>query len=255
MQDTSDPSDGAWQSLLQNWSRGDIPGAVEAARSHPILQSLESLLSEQGPIVIAQLGQSLDGRIAAADGSSRYINGKEALAHLHRLRALVDAVVVGAGTVAADNPRLTVRRVEGANPCRVVIDPRGRLANDLTIFTDPSAPTLRLVGNHTELAGSNCVECSVDKDGHIGPSDILDLLKDRGLSRVLIEGGSRTVGTFLEAGLLSRLHVMVGPIILGAGPVGINLGSINSIHQALRPRVAAFQLGPDVLFDCAFTAD
>ena len=79
------------------------------------------------PFVVAQLGQSLDGRIATVTGESRYINGSAALDHLHRLRAEVDAVVVGAGTIVADDPLLTVRRVAGKSPARVVIDPSGRI--------------------------------------------------------------------------------------------------------------------------------
>ena len=78
-------------------------------------------------VVVAQCGQSIDARIATASGHSHYINGAEGLAHLHRLRALVDAVVVGVGTALADDPQLTVRRVAGPNPARVVIDPNGRL--------------------------------------------------------------------------------------------------------------------------------
>ena len=79
-------------------------------------------------VVVGQCGQSIDARIATASGHSHYINGAEGLAHLHRLRALVDAVVVGVGTALADDPQLTVRRVAGPNPARVVIDPNGRLA-------------------------------------------------------------------------------------------------------------------------------
>ena len=79
-------------------------------------------------VVVGQFGQSIDARIATASGHSHYINGAEGLAHLHRLRALVDAVVVGVGTALADDPQLTVRRVAGPNPARVVIDPNGRLA-------------------------------------------------------------------------------------------------------------------------------
>jgi diaminohydroxyphosphoribosylaminopyrimidine deaminase/5-amino-6-(5-phosphoribosylamino)uracil reductase len=79
------------------------------------------------PFVVAQIGQSLDGRIATSSGESRDISGAAALDHLHRIRAHVDAVVVGRGTIVADDPKLTVRRIEGKNPARVVIDPSGRL--------------------------------------------------------------------------------------------------------------------------------
>ena len=78
-------------------------------------------------VIVGQCGQSIDARIATASGHSHYINGPEGLAHLHRLRALVDAVVIGAGTAVADDPQLTVRRVEGPHPARAVLDPNGRL--------------------------------------------------------------------------------------------------------------------------------
>ena len=78
-------------------------------------------------VIVGQIGQSLDGRIATESGHSKYINGPAGLVHLHRLRALMDAVVVGVGTAIADDPQLTVRRVAGPQPARVVIDPKGRL--------------------------------------------------------------------------------------------------------------------------------
>src|SRR5690349_8709954 len=79
-------------------------------------------------VVVGQFGQSLDGRVATETGHSHYINGPAGLAHLHRLRALVDVVVVGVGTALADNPQLTVRHVSGPSPARIVVDPRGRIA-------------------------------------------------------------------------------------------------------------------------------
>ena len=97
----------------------------------------------RGPdFVIGQLGQSLDGRIATVSGRSQYITGPEDIRRLHRLRALVDAVILGAGTVAQDDPRLTVREVEGENPVRVVLDPDGRLGEDRRVFSDRAARTL-----------------------------------------------------------------------------------------------------------------
>lgn len=108
----------------------------------PELEELLRPLADRARFVIGQLGQSLDGRIATESGHSHYINGREDIQRLHHLRALVDAVVVGAGTVAADDPRLTVRHAEGTNPVRVVLDPRGGLDPGRAVFTDGAAPTL-----------------------------------------------------------------------------------------------------------------
>ncbi|MGI9332690.1 MAG: RibD family protein, partial [Gammaproteobacteria bacterium] len=98
--------------------------------------------ADDGRFVCAHLGQSLDGFVAAANGASHYVTGEANLVHLHRMRALFDAVLVGAQTVRADNPRLTARRVEGPNPLRVVLDPRASLAGELHVLTDRDAPTL-----------------------------------------------------------------------------------------------------------------
>ena len=97
-----------------------------------------------GPWCVAQLGQSLDGCVATHSGDSYFVTGPQSLLHLHRLRALCDAVLVGAGTVAADNPQLTTRRVPGPHPTRVVLDPAGRLDGRAGVFNDKQAPTLWL---------------------------------------------------------------------------------------------------------------
>ena len=113
--------------------------ASDAARQ--LLDLYLPLQLESDP-VIGQIGQSLDGRIATEQGHSHYITGPADIRRLHRLRALVDAVIVGAGTVAADDPRLTVRQVEGRNPVRVVLDPNGRLDDDRAVFRDGAARTV-----------------------------------------------------------------------------------------------------------------
>src|SRR3954465_11854375 len=87
-------------------------------------------------VVVGQIGQSIDGRIATVTGHSKYINGPAGLAHLHRLRALVDGVLIGIGTAVADDPLLTVRRCEGESPARIVLDPRGPLSPDAKVLTD-----------------------------------------------------------------------------------------------------------------------
>ena len=202
--------------------------------------------------VVAQLGQSLDGRIATPSGESKYINGPHALDHLHALRASVDAVLVGVGTVCADDPLLTVRRVPGHSPARVVIDPSGRVDPHARCFAADGARRLvvRRPGVEAPLpAGVELVEGAAD--GPFAPGTILDALAARGLARVLVEGGAHTLSAFLEAGCLDALHVFVSPVILGAGRIGLTRKACDTLADALRPstRAHVFPDG-DVLFAC-----
>ncbi len=203
--------------------------------------------------VIGQLGQSLDGRIATPAGHSHYINGPEAILHLHRLRALVDAVIVGAGTVVADDPRLTVRLLKGRNPARVAIDPTGRLPATARLFANDGAR--RFVVQASDLPRPPGVTAiNLERSGgQFDPHAIVAALAKHGLRRLLIEGGGRTVSAFLSARALDRLHVCVAPLVIGSGPTGIALPPIDRLEAALRPTVSIHQLGEDVLFDCAFS--
>lgn len=210
-----------------------------------------------GPIVVAQLGQTLDGRIATITGASKYISGREALVHLHRLRACVDAVVVGVGTVVADDPQLTVRLAPGRNPVRVVIDPKGRAPHGASVFRDGAAPTLSLAGPDAPPPpeGVERIFTPLGPGGVIRPEVVVARLAARGLRRILIEGGAHTIGLFLDAGRIDLLHLLVAPMILGSGKPGISLRPIEQLSDALRPatRVHAFPDG-DVLFTCDLRA-
>ena len=207
-------------------------------------------------VVVGQIGQSLDGRIATASGHSKYINGPAGLAHLHRLRALVDAVVVGVGTALADDPQLTVRRVSGPQPARVVLDPNGRLPASAKVFANDGVRRLLVAAQDARCAPVPGVEIvplpATDKS--IAPRDILAALSERGLRRVLIEGGADTVSRFLAAGCLDRLHVVVAPIIIGSGRASIILPPIERADQAMRVPIRAHQLDDEVLFDCDLSA-
>jgi riboflavin-specific deaminase-like protein len=206
-------------------------------------------------MVVAQLGQSLDGRVATETGHSHYINGPEALAHLHRLRALVDAVVIGIGTALADDPQLTVRRVPGPQPARVVIDARGRLSSSARLLA-PGVRRLVMTGTGARPPLPPDIEVVAlnRTDGHIAPSEILAALAERGLRRVLIEGGADTVSRFLAARCLDRLHLMVAPIILGSGRTGFTLPPIARVDEAILTPMRMHRLGDDVLFDCDLSA-
>jgi len=203
-------------------------------------------------MVVGQFGQSLDGRVATETGHSHYINGPAGLAHLHRLRALVDVVVVGVSTALADNPQLTVRHVAGPSPARVVIDPRGRMNADARMFTHDGVRRLVITaeGTRRELPpGVERVSLPA-RDGAIAPAAILAALAERGFRRMMIEGGSHTVSCFLKAGCLDRLHIVVAPIILGAGRGGVALDPVASCADALRPPMRLHRLDGEVLFDC-----
>jgi len=207
-------------------------------------------------VVIAQMGQSLDGRIATPTGHSHYINGAAGRAHLHRLRALVDAIVVGVATVVADDPQLTVRLVHGPCPARVVLDPSGRAAADARVFATDGARRLIVTaatGRAPLPAGVEIVNLPLT-DGRFAPAAILNAIAERGFRRILVEGGPATISGFLAASCLDRLHILVAPIILGAGPAGLALAPITRIDEALRPAVRIHRIAEEVLFDCDFSA-
>jgi diaminohydroxyphosphoribosylaminopyrimidine deaminase / 5-amino-6-(5-phosphoribosylamino)uracil reductase len=206
-------------------------------------------------VVVGQIGQSLDGRVATPTGHSRYINGPAGLAHLHRLRALVDAIVIGVGSALADDPQLTVRHVAGPSPARVVIDPNGKLAPTARLLANDGVRrfVVTATGTRCELPGVEILTFPAI-NGHIAPAAILAGLAEAGLRRVLVEGGADTIVRFLAAGCLDRLHVVVAPIILGGGRPSFTLNPIDRVDQALRPPMRVHSLGGEVLFDCDFSA-
>ena len=188
----NDPSLDVWLQVgpTGHWTTSTIP-----TREAKVLFNLYLPLKIQATFTMAQIGQSLDGRIATETGKSHFITGPADIIHLHRLRALVDAVVVGATTVASDDPRLTVRKVPGPSPVRVILDPTGRLAPDKHVFSDAVAPTLHVCRQATptniDQKNSNVsvLTLPVNAEGNFEPSTVIEALRDRGLNRVLVEGG------------------------------------------------------------------
>ncbi|MEP1216164.1 MAG: RibD family protein [Marinobacter sp.] len=243
---------GNWQLLL--------PADTDARSLLSVFLPLCCPLPREAPSrVVGQMGQSLDGRIATVTGASKFINGEDGLTHLHRLRAVSEAVIVGAGTAATDNPRLTVRKVPGVNPVRVVIDRNRRVPDDHHLFCDEASPTLRLVAGEyragNRLAprhGVTEVPC-LGGDETTEPAHILEILADFGLRKIFVEGGGLTVSEFLNAELLDRLHVIVAPMIIGSGRPAFSLPEISHLGNALRPRAQMVDLGTDMLFDLDFS--
>jgi riboflavin-specific deaminase-like protein len=243
---------GSWEGVPESFRSDGIPLAAPWEELFGPLRGAQI----DDLVVIGQLGQSLDGRVATPTGHSHYINGPSGLDHLHRLRALVDAVVVGIGTAIADDPQLTVRRVSGPQPVRVVIDPNGRLPQSARLLANDGVRRIVVTASGVRPDLPRDVEIvelpkSVDQ---IAPAAILAALKERGLRRILIEGGADTVSRFLAAGCLDRLHVVVAPIVLGSGRVGLTLPPIEHCDQALRVPMHVHRLDDEVLFDCDLSA-
>ena len=176
------------------------------------------------PYVVLKAATSLDGRIAAADGTSQWLTGPHTRERVHRLRAEVDAVVVGSGTVLVDDPQLTARPPDGAprQPLRVVLDARGRTPTSARVFDD-AAPTLVVTTDdgRKRFADSVDVVTVPRASGGTGGAGGVDLvatlaaLTDRGVRSALIEGGANVATSVMDRGLNDRLDLHLAPVILG----------------------------------------
>jgi diaminohydroxyphosphoribosylaminopyrimidine deaminase/5-amino-6-(5-phosphoribosylamino)uracil reductase len=182
------------------------------------------------PHVTWKLAATLDGRSAAADGTSRWITGADARAEVHRLRAAADAIVVGTGTVLADDPALTARRTDGSarerSPLRVVVGHR-----DVPHGFALDAPDVLHLRTH-------------DADA------VLAALHARGVVDVLLEGGPRLAGAFLAAGRVDRVLAYLAPALLGAGPAALADAGVGTIADIRRLQVDEVRrVGVDVVVD------
>jgi diaminohydroxyphosphoribosylaminopyrimidine deaminase/5-amino-6-(5-phosphoribosylamino)uracil reductase len=209
-----------------------------------------------GCFVLGRIAQSLDGKIATASGASRWISGPADIVHTHRLRALFDAIVVGAGTVRADDPQLTTREVAGPSPVRVILDTNRRLDSRYRVFQD-GFPTLLCTGEDSpgedssgpDRLGTAEVLRLPRADGNVNPAALLRVLAMRGLRRVFVEGGGITVSRFLAAGMLDRLHVTVAPLLLGDGVPAFTLPAAAAPVDGMRFTWTVHDMPPDILLD------
>jgi riboflavin-specific deaminase-like protein len=240
----SDPvSDGLWQALLA--------GDVCARRAVPVYGALlQAAEAAPGAFVLGRISQSLDGRIATASGNSFWVSGEADVLHTHRLRALCDAVVVGAGTIRADDPLLTTRHCRGPSPVRVVIDADRRLAAHYRVFQGGPA-TLLLCAADAPGTAPGAAELVRLPRGAVGldVAAIIAALRACGLKRICVEGGGVTVSRFLAAGGLDRLHVTIAPLLLGAGIPAFSLPGVACPQDGLRLDWTVHALGKDVLLD------
>ncbi|MFH9250373.1 bifunctional diaminohydroxyphosphoribosylaminopyrimidine deaminase/5-amino-6-(5-phosphoribosylamino)uracil reductase RibD [Streptomyces lydicus] len=209
------------------------------------------------PFVLWKYAATLDGRIAAADGTSRWISSPESRADVHRLRAAADAVIVGSGTARADDPQLGAR-ISGlsddeiSQPLRVVVDSGATAVKAGARVLDGTAPTLIAVAEdadaaHLEgLAPLVRLPRAADRRGLHIPA-LLQALHQRDVRSVLLEGGPTLAGAFLAAQAVDKVVGYLAPVLLGAGPAAVGDAGITTIAQALRLDVTdTARLGPDL---------
>jgi diaminohydroxyphosphoribosylaminopyrimidine deaminase / 5-amino-6-(5-phosphoribosylamino)uracil reductase len=235
----------------ETWRRLLLRAPNEAALSPLYGPLLPAATATDGCFVLGRLAQSLDGRIATMSGASHWISGHEDIVHTHRLRALFDAVVVGAGTVRADDPQLTTREVEGPSPVRVVLDTDRRLDGRYRVFNE-GPETLLLCA--ADAPGEDCVgnapvlRLPRASEG-LDIAAVLAALAARGLRRIFVEGGGITVSRFLAAGALDRLHVTIAPLLIGSGIPAITLPEAATLSEGIRFDWSVHRLGADLLVD------
>lgn len=203
--------------------------------------------------------QTLDGRLATATGASQWIGGGESVRYAHQLRAEHDAIMVGVGTVLADNPRLTVRHVAGRDPLRVVVDSALRTPTVAAVLADgaaagtllavtPRAPAERVAA--AQALGATVLQLPADEDGRVNLGALAQALAARGVRSVMVEGGAALITALLRARLADRVAVCVTPSIMGAGIEAVDDLGIRELAGLVRlADVRVLPFGADVVFD------
>lgn len=222
-----------------------------AASPHP------ATATSDRPSITVKIAQTLDGRIATTTGQSQWITCEQARALAHELRATHDAVLVGIGTVLHDNPRLTVRLVEGPDPLRVVADSRLRIPLDSALLTDQPERTIVVTSEDAPAERAAAVRERGARVivGRRGPDglDLMDMLarlRELGIRSLMVEGGSGITTSLLRDGLVDRLVVCIAPKVLGTGLDAVGDLGIRDLGNALTFRETTIrQLGPDIVFD------
>jgi len=235
----------------------DVPNGHPALDHDLELDVYQTLASHDE--VVAQLAQSEDGFIASRTGDAEFVSGKLDRRHLHCIRAVVGAVMVGAGTVTADDPQLTVRAVEGQNPVRVILDPNARIPRHAKVLCSADAPTLWLVGADVSVEDHLAEHVTVVRlpqtsAEKLDPHTIIEVIRQHVSGSVLVEGGGKTVSDFLSAGALDRLFLTKAPVLIGDGVPGIRFQGANAMTKTLRYPFRRYVFGQDVCTEYMLSA-
>lgn len=258
---TIDPNPKVSGRGIERLKRGgvEVTLGVREEACRELIEPWAHFLRHRRPYVRLKVAMSMDGRIATRSGKSQWITGEAAREWVHRQRGEVDAILVGRGTVEADDPRLTARLPGARDPLRVIVDSRLRSPADARVFRQESeAKTLVAYAGEADAgrvsalreAGAELVACEAGPDGRVDLDDLLRRLAERGVVDLLVEGGAEIFGAFLEAGRVDRLHLFMAPKVLGGGPAWTDAPAVDEMADVLgfsfrAPRL----LGGDLLVE------
>ena len=198
-----------------------------------ILNILLPILRKNKKLVIAQIGQSIDGRIALNNGNSHYINNPKSIIYLHCLRSISDAIIVGSNTIKKDDPLLTTRKIKGTNPKRIIIDGSLSLNNKYKIFNDGNENIIFTKSNKNIRLNNSTIIRLKEKNF---TKDLITQIKKLKYKNILVEGGSKTISELINNKYIDILQFMIAPILIGSGINSLNLKEISNLNKAIRPK-------------------
>ncbi len=198
-----------------------------------ILNILLPIIRKNKKLVIAQIGQSIDGRIALNNGNSHYINNPKSIIYLHCLRSISDAIIVGSNTIKKDDPLLTTRKIKGTNPKRIIIDGSLSLNNKYKIFNDGNENIIFTKSNKNIKLNNSTIIRLKEKNF---TKNFITQIKKLKYKYILVEGGSKTISELINNKYIDILQFMIAPILIGSGINSLNLKEISNLNKAIRPK-------------------
>ncbi len=198
-----------------------------------IINILLPILRKNKKLVIAQIGQSIDGRIALNNGNSHYINNPKSIIYLHCLRSISDAIIVGSNTIKKDDPLLTTRKIKGTNPKRIIIDGSLSLNNKYKIFNDGNENIIFTKSNKNIRLNNSTIIRLKEKNF---TKNLITQIKKLKYKNILVEGGSKTISELINNKYIDILQFMIAPILIGSGINSLNLKEISNLNKAIRPK-------------------
>ena len=209
-----------------------------------ILNILVPILRKNKKLVIAQVGQSIDGRIALNNGNSHYINNPKSIIYLHCLRSISDAIIVGSNTIKKDDPLLTTRKIKGTNPKRIIIDGSLSLNNKYKIFNDGNENIIFTKSNKNIRLNNSTIIRLKEKNF---TKNFITQIKKLKYKNILVEGGSKTISELINNKYIDILQFMIAPILIGSGINSLNLKEISNLNKAIRPKYNFNELENEII--------